>query len=392
MTTMPHVLLYFDVNKTLIMHDPMQGKTLHHVLNDLLTERALGAIENGSKSWIFDGNKMVDGNGQNMGTTNVSYGTFLRNRYPSSGDAKVATQNKHTRKMLRQQFTAKGNPGELLVTEFETLLHKLLLPRNAATQAQREAVGLHESPHCFIVPAFFKLMMYLQGHNVSFNLIFRTFGDDLRRVAQEFNSFCEGKHPCFSLEKPMDGSDGGVDRRMYVDEMDNGEMPRFGTFLRTNNSTMLIMGTFQQPELADDVEPLAFYASQMDSVHIIHGLLNIHDFLARRWRKSQATLALRDFYPHWFANQEKATAGKLLTLHPVDYAENVHAMFFDDNILSHDAHIVDARLAHDHSTVNFDETREVHLLRVEPLDVIRCDTYFVDRFETSLQQWRLQQK
>ena len=76
----------------------------------------------------------------------------------------------------------------------------------------------------------------------------------------------------------------------------------------------------------------------------------------------------------------------------MDYAENVHAMFFDDNILSHDAHIVDARLAHDHSAVNFEETREVHLVRVEPLDVIRCDTYFVDRFETSLQQWRLQQK
>ncbi|CAI5735472.1 unnamed protein product [Hyaloperonospora brassicae] len=391
--TTPHVLLYVDVNKTLIMHDPTQGKTLHHVINDLLTERALGRVENGSKSWIFDGNQIVaDEQFQQMGTNGVSYGTFLRTRFPASGDAKVSNHNKQTRKMLRQTFTAPGNPGELLVTEYETLLEQLLLPRTAATEAQRKAVGLHESPHYFIVPAFFKLMMYLQAQKVSFNLIFRTFGDDLRRVAREFNSFCEGKHPYFSLTKPMDGSDGGIDRRMYVDPMVNKAMPRFGTFLRTNASTMLVMGTFEQPGVVDDSDPLAFYKSQMHSLHVVRGLLDIHDFLARQWRTSQATLALRDFYPHWSAHQEKAAAGKLLTLHPMDVADNVHAMFLDDNILPHDARIVDARMVHDGSAVDFEDSRELHLIRIDPLDVIRCDTYFVDRFETSLQQWRLKQK
>lgn len=289
--------------------------------------------------------------------------------------------------MLRQDFTTKANPGEGLATEHDELLQHLLLP-GTASEAQLEAVGLNESPYCFVVPAFFRLLQYLQAEKVTFNLIFRTFGDDLHRVAKEFNCFCEGRHPCFSLTKPMDGSDGGVDRRMHLDETPDGEMPRFGTFLRTETTTALIMGTFKQPKAADDVDLLAFYASQTDSVQIVQGLPNIHDLLARRWRDSQATLALRDFYSHWFRNKEIATAGKLLTLDPTDDAEKAHAMFFDDNILPHDAHIVDARFADNNSALTFEETRELHLMRVEPLDVIQIDTYFIDRFETSLQRWR----
>jgi hypothetical protein len=30
-----------------------------------------------------------------------------------------------------------------------------------------------------------------------FALQFRTFGEDVNEVAQEFNAFCEGKHPLY---------------------------------------------------------------------------------------------------------------------------------------------------------------------------------------------------
>ncbi|RLN49044.1 hypothetical protein BBJ29_006213 [Phytophthora kernoviae] len=272
----PHVLLYFDVNKTLIMHDPVQGKALPHILNDLLTERAYGRViqaEDGVTQWLWDG---------------------------------------------------------------------------------QEALKEH----------------HLQEREVKFNLIFRTFGNDLHRVAQEFNCFCEGRHPCFPLATAMDGSGGGIDRRIHLHTMNEGESPRFGTFMRTEGTTALIMGTFEQPKAADDADPLAFYAS------------------SRRWRELQATLALRDFYPYWFQNSEIATAGKLLTLDPADEGEHVHAMFFDDNILPHDAHIVDARFVDSDTAVPFEDTQELHLLRVEPLDVIQSEAYLVSRFEASLELWR----
>ncbi|CAI5733982.1 unnamed protein product [Peronospora destructor] len=354
----PHLLLHFDVNKTVIMHDPVQGKTLLHILNDLLTERALGRIDGKSQRvWNWNGERALDKT-REVGEDWVSYGNFLRTQFPMSSDPKKAEKNKHKRKMLRQNFTVIGNPGQGLVTEYDALLQHLLLPSTAASEAQLEEVGAE------------------------------TFGDDLHSVAKEFNSFCEGRHPCFPLAKPMDGSGGGVDRRMHLDEMSNGEMPRFGTFLRAEGTTALIMGTFKQPKTVDKAEPLAFYASRMESVRIVQGLPKIHDFLARRWRHTQETLALRDFYPHWFFNMTDATAGKLLTLDPTDDTENVHAMFFDDNILSHDAHIVDARFAHNDVALDFEDTRELHLMRVEPLDVIQRDTYFIERLETSLQRWK----
>ncbi|KAG7395801.1 hypothetical protein PHYBOEH_003168 [Phytophthora boehmeriae] len=389
--TTPHVLLYFDVNKTLIMHDPVQGKALVHILNDLLTERAYGRVvkgQDGATEWLWDGQKALKERAEPIEADLTSYGAFLRAKFPLSSDPKTAKQHKHKRKVLRQDFTALGNPGEGLEDEHRELLQHLLLPRTTASEAQMEEVGLAESPHCFVVPAFFRLLQHLQEQKVKFNLIFRTFGDDLHRVAQEFNSFCEGRHPCFPLATPMDGSAGGVDRRIHLQGRSEEETPRFGTFLRTESTTALIMGTFRQPKTADHADSLAFYAPYADSIRIVRGLPEVHAFLARRWRESQATLALRDFYPYWFQNNEVATAGKLLTLGSEDEAENVHAMFFDDNILPHDAHIVDARLAESDTAVPFEETQELHLLRVEPLDVIQSETYLIDRFEASLEQWK----
>lgn len=43
--------------------------------------------------------------------------------------------------------------------------------------------------HCWYMP--------WQRNGRDFRLVFRTFGLDLLEIAQEFNAFCEGQHPCF---------------------------------------------------------------------------------------------------------------------------------------------------------------------------------------------------
>lgn len=61
------------------MHDPVQGKTLPHILNDLLTERALGRVINvpdGDPKWVWNGEKAL-GRGPSD-TREMSYGAFLR--------------------------------------------------------------------------------------------------------------------------------------------------------------------------------------------------------------------------------------------------------------------------------------------------------------------------
>lgn len=306
-------------------------------------------------------------------------------QFPTSRDPDIARRNKKLRKVLRQDFTSEGNAGHGLVNDHASLLKKLELPpaNGADTTELVQRAGLDASPYFFMVPAFFRFVEHLHDRDIAFNLIFRTYGDDLVRIAQEFNCFCEGKHPFFPHAK-MDGSGGSIDRRIHltIDEETDATGPRFGTFYRADEFTALVMGTFDQPSKDDAVyNDVSFYKDYRD-VRVVEGIPAIHRFLTEEWRAKQTTLAIRDFYPFWFRNCEDATTSKLLTLDPRD--DSVHAIFFDDNILEHDAHIVDARNARDGSAIPFEQTKDVNLVRVEPLDVIRDEEYFARRFEEAL--------
>lgn len=283
--------------------------------------------------------------------------------------------------MLRQDFTAPGNAGHGLAAEHAQLLEELELPALREGEGNAELVkraGLDGSSYFFMVPAFFRLVQWLDERGTRFNLIFRTYGDDLHRIAQEFNCFCEGKHPFFPTVA-MDGSGGSVDRRVHL-TTEEGEAPKFGTFYRADGYTALVMGTFEQPRKDEDMHlDASFYRDRDLGARVIESIPAIHHSLTHEWRESQTTLAIRDFYPYWFRHCEVATAGKLLTLDEDD--PQVHAIFFDDNVLAHDAHIVDARSARDGSAVPFSRTKDINLLRVEPLDVIRDKDYFVKRFQ-----------
>ncbi|TMW55036.1 hypothetical protein Poli38472_013798 [Pythium oligandrum] len=373
----PHVVLYFDVNKTVIMHDPVQGKDLPNIVNDLLTERAFGVVSADGETWTWNKCPVLASDGV-VGSGEVSYGTFLRAKYPMSSNSDESKKNKKVRKVMRQDFTSKGFPGEGLASEHAVLLERLQLPSHdgEAYQEALAATGLDESPYHFIIPAFFHFIQYLHDGGVSFNLVFRTYGDDLHRIAQEFNHFCEGKHPFFKTGSSlMDGSDGGVDRRLCLSTAD-GSSHRFGTFYRSDDITALIMGTFKQPP-AVNVSHEEFYATH-SNLHTIHGLESIHSFLTKQWRNDQVTLAIRDFYPYWFSKREDARAGKLMTLDTSD--KDVHVIFFDDNILAYEPHIVDAREAKDGTPLAWEVTRDVQLMRVEPLEAIGNKSYFIERY------------
>ncbi|KAF1317999.1 hypothetical protein FI667_g14343, partial [Globisporangium splendens] len=405
------------------MHDPVQGKGLHHILNDLLTERALGCVVDdgnvhGEKQWVWNGRSVMhapscataetirDGSShdddcvQDLDAQHVSYGRFLRAKYPMSEDPVVAKQHKKMRKVFRQNFTQPGNAGEGLAAEHAALLAKLQLPTSSdgldgqngkPSTAALTAAGLESAEYFFVVPSFFRFVQYLHARGSRFNLIFRTYGDDLARIAQEFNCFCEGKHPYFPLtgDQLMDGSCGGVDRRMHLQPEPvvagagaSSSSARFGTFFRTNSCAALVLGTFEQP-IGNDAS-LSFYDAQADQLQIVSSLSAIHEFLTHTWQSTQSTLAIRDFYPFWFSNCEDARTGKLMTMDPED--PSVHVLFFDDNILPQEPHIVDARNVRNGDVLDFDEiTKGTHLMRVEPLDAIQNEDFFIERFHMSLE-------
>jgi hypothetical protein len=55
----------------------------------------------------------------------------------------------------------------------------------------------------FIIPSFFKLLMYLKKTKQEFAICFRTFGQDLKKVVFEMDKFAKGEHPCFNGRNGM---------------------------------------------------------------------------------------------------------------------------------------------------------------------------------------------
>lgn len=409
------------------MHDPVQGKGLDHILNDLLTERALGRVVTdaaGEAQWIWNGQPVLhstDAPATTSDPLDVSYGAFLREMYPMTADRATSQRHKQQRKLLRQDFTRPGFAGEGLASAHEALLAQLELStltdalsatRTDAINASLAAAGLDTTDHVFLLPSFLYFVHALHARGTHFSLVFRTFGDDLARIAQEFNCFCEGRHPFFRLAESerMDGSSGSVDRRIHLTSSSSlpqatevavaASSPRFGTFFRSETVTALVMGTFTQPR--DTTDDLTFYTSGSSSssadttldtarLEVHTGIAAIHDVLTRQWRAQQATLAIRDFYPFWFAKREDARAGKLLPLNVQQQEphDRVFALFFDDNILAHDAHIVDARSVHDDAPLDFENgTKDTHLVRVEPLEAIARRDFFLRKYDAALAQWQ----
>lgn len=332
-----HLILHFDVNKTMIMMDPVQGKDVSNVVNDIMAEKVYGVVEQDSKEWKWNGKPLNTA----AEAQEVSFANYLRAKYPNVGTPQEMKEGKRLRKLYRATFTHEGNPGAALRSDFDRLV---------------ECLNTH-----IIVPSFFDLILSLEQEKRSYSLILRTFGQDVQLIASEFNAFCQGKHPSYPNVR-LDGSiPGSIDRQIDLTHPEG-----CGTFHRatSDGSASLILGTLEQHE------DLNMYTNMYE---IIQGYDAIYTRL-EQVRKTRASIALRDYYPYWWSKHEASEAGKLLLLNRSDH--ETHVVFFDDNILDHDAHIVDARDAFTGEIIPFEQTKGIHLLRVEPLDAIQSESYF----------------
>lgn len=346
-----HLLLYVDVNKTMIMMDPIQGKDIDHVVNDILAEHSYGIVDSTTNEWTA----------QENGT--ISFSNYLRTNYPTNGGDKK--KNKKIRKELRKTFTDPSNPGAHLKPDYHHLLDCLTLPSEIAHTAPAYDVGLETKYH-FILPSFFNLILHLEREKRSFSIILRTFGQDIHQIAKEFNGFCQGKHPMYPTTL-LDGTKpGSIDRRIHLPH-------GLGTFYRSNKETSLIVGTLNQPDCHE--EGLKFYSND-ESIQVVSGFQSIHTCL-QAICTDYPSFAIRDDYYHWWKHDEAAEAGKLFLLDRNN--PNALQLFFDDNILPHDPHIVDTRDIETGNIIPFEQTKDRHLIRVEPYEAICNTNYFIDK-------------
>ena len=137
--------------------------------------------------------------------------------------------------------------------------------------------------------------------------------------------------------------------------------------LEVSEETALVFGTLDQPKTSDG--GLSFYVDRPEELDVVSGSFEaIH--LALRFRTTKpGTVALRDFYPFWRQcgmGSAEPNGGKLLFIRN---SEEVHDVFFDDNVECGKSKIIEVRdLDADGGIPGIGQLKDCHLCRAEPLE------------------------
>lgn len=300
---------------------------------------------------------------------------------------------KKKRTALQSAFTGGDGPGARVRASFEDVMHKLHFPEGPAREAaQQLAASLPASRlqeawfegRYYLLPSFLDFLTFLAGkkeEDVDVQLVFRTFGDDIPEVAAELELFVDGKHP-LALGKTLPAS-------FKLDAAPGSRQT--GTFYRDgfdSNGSVLAAGTltkvpFSTANQQDPFAPHDFYATLPDApaVEINRGFPDIQAKINKMLAEGSRTIALRDYWEWWSAHAEAGEYGKLLLVEATSGASDELAVFFDDHIEAHHAHIVDVRDVATGAPVPFETSKGKFLQRVEPFAAITDPSYFISLFD-----------
>eukprot|EP01083_Nonionella_stella_P217253 780135_1 len=367
MDAKPELILHFDVNKTIIMVDPVQDKDLDCILNEVVCEFTYGRVD--AEGWWQWAGEPPTAALPTDGAL-VGYARFVEDSVPDVPGQKK--ERKQQRNRLKSTFTHPSQPGHHPVLEdhVATLHQRMTVPDTMRSHAHVCEIGGRSGKdvpvHYFILPSFFKLLVSLFRRKTKFYLIFRTFGPDIREVAREFNAFCEGRHPLCPEDVRLDGSAGFPDYRLNFPES-------FAAFWRGDNGMSLERDTTEPKELSGD------------SINKVD--FRMFDATLKEMMNSHRSIAIRDFWPFWRENGESSWAGKVL---PVDTTDRRrHSLFIDDNIRRRDKdlHIVGVTDVATGKSLTFDESFGVFVTKPIATESLIDEDYFVKLVDECHLRW-----
>jgi len=233
-------------------------------------------------------------------------------------------------------------------------------------------------------PALFHLAAALQLHGRPFAVLFRSFRAEFSAIQEEWNAFCELRHPVFSrLIKhigAMDGTDPKVpDRRihsvhtLYHDI--SGPALMLDTLTRGPATATWDDWAKARPRPKVDTRRGRDYASKVLKATMVDGFDDVQEWMdGHLWK--QATAIIKDDWAWWHHNGERSAEGKLLTL--LDGLKPTRQVFFDDEIALNDAKIVDCRDP-DGSLVPAARSLSSICVKVNPVEAVLDHEYFMNR-------------
>lgn len=314
--------LHMDINKTIYMCDPSNGRSLEDMLNVIVAEY----VKN--DKW------------ENTNHSMLTYTDYLEMiKYPKS-EYTDAKERKNLINHLKTNFTNPGFIGELFHRMVNTMKSRLTIPPCfLTTEKQRK---FYVDRYYKIVPSFFRLLLHL-SKKPSWSINLRTFGQDLEQVIEELDLFCNGEHPLFP-GIISNGTGNTVDLRIK----------ERGIFTYDANNVPIL-------QLIDD------------NFTLMIGHQQIHEYFNDP--KHIGIFAFQDDYKHWFNQNEACEFGKLWIIDPNE--TNSIQKFYDDNIETDHAHIVNVRDLNTYQPISFDITKDKYLHRIHPFNVIEDESYFI---------------
>mmetsp|Transcript_64813 Transcript_64813/g.120603 ORF Transcript_64813/g.120603 Transcript_64813/m.120603 type:complete len:733 (-) Transcript_64813:108-2306(-) len=350
----PHLVLNFDVNNTILVSDSLTASGALELIAMTLAGCAWGMKTRhkcGREVWVLVSPKpspLPPWEGL------MSYTEFIVEQcpMPQQEDREEVKRVKAWRRQALQNFCEPGQPGETFRAHRDRLYS--MLPNKE-----------HR-----LLPCFYHTLRELKREGRSFSLLLRTFGVDVTSSVQdEFNAFCEGRHPDFVGEPLLDGSDGGGDYRMDLNDPES-----IGTFFRDPKTDVLalVWGTHQQPEPEQGLE----FFSTIPGTKVVLGAKAAAEALEERLNARRGMVVIRDYYPAWAGCKCKGEGGKPVFLHVED--EEVLPVFFDDHIRPADPNIVDVIDVRTYPTrVPMAQVYDTHLVKAVPLHAIADQQYFL---------------
>jgi len=349
------LLLHFDINKTLIMSD--RGISMEETLHKVIAESVWGYIKEntdlhnrGPNDWILVSTEPSTTPPHSEHSVKLyTFSDYLENHTKLS---------KAERNNIKFSFASKGSIGESFEKYYQ-ILYEAMRPDDTIVRiASENNLPFISNGFYQILPCFFTLLLVLAEKDIDYSIVFRTFGDDTPKISDELNSFCEGKHPiCSKFEtfKKMDGSDGTIDRRLYLPQY-NGKVLR--------NEDHMVFVTVNQNNV---IETFEGYDEFMR--------------ILSEWTKCGRTASIQDDFHFWAKHGESDSSGKILVLQ--NETSEMKQLFFDDNIEYDHAHIVDVR-DHNYKPLPFSVTKNVCLFKIQPYEAITDPNYYVKLIKNAI--------
>ena len=402
-----YLILHFDLNKTILPHDPYdQLDSIEIFVSDMISTRAWGEVtfnDEGQEdaeaqepqepqeltpeqeaqkyqnsTWTLKSKELTLDGPEGL----MSSKQYLDKKFPRAHASSDEEMEKQVNPISKLEFFE--NEGAFFKPVYEKLLKSIKLPANSVNTADidENVMQCYDNKRYHIIPAFFKTMLYLKKRKRDFSIVFRTHGRELGRVIEEFNNFCEGKHPAFNGEAgthlvKFDGSKPGS-KDYRIQGRQTGMFFRFSPHI---TDIRFLMNTLEREKCENHDQLIEHYGGQIEE-----GTINLfEDSIEEQYavmidtlRRLNAMAIQDDFWAYW-NNQKSNDLGKVLLIDQNDFS--VQNIFFDDLAVPGPNSNVDVRDLATGEKIPEKKYRDKYVVRADIFQAFQEHDYFIKKID-----------